>query len=43
VTGVFDLKAKPAQGSGEKVATALAEVYSALKIRPSEIGQYRAS
>jgi len=43
VTGVFDLEAKPAQGSGEKVASALARAYEALKIRPSEVGQYHVS
>jgi hypothetical protein len=40
VTGVFDLETKPVQGSGEKVASALAKTYEALKIRPSEVGRY---
>jgi hypothetical protein len=43
VTGVFDLKARPAPGSGEKVVSALAKTYEALGIRPSEVGQYRAT
>jgi hypothetical protein len=43
VVAVFDLKAKPAQGSGEKVAAALAKTYEPLGIRTSEVGRYRAS
>jgi hypothetical protein len=43
VVDVFDLKAKPAPGSGEKVAGALAKAYDALRIRPAEVGQYRPS
>jgi hypothetical protein len=43
VSGVLNLEAKPAKGSGEKVARAFAEAYDALKIRPAEVGQYRAS
>jgi hypothetical protein len=40
VAGIFSLSSPPAQGSGDKVARALAEVYNALKIRPAEVGQY---
>lgn len=43
VTEVFDLKARPAQGSGEKVASALAKTYEVLGMRASEIGEYHAS
>jgi low iron-inducible protein len=43
VAEVLDLKAQPAAGSGEKVASALAKAYDALGIRPAEVGQYRAS
>ena len=43
VAGVFSLDARPARGSGEKVTRAFAEVYKALKIPPSEVGQYRPS
>jgi hypothetical protein len=41
VTAVFDLATKPAQGSGERVSSALAKTYAALKISPSEVGQYK--
>jgi hypothetical protein len=43
VVDVFDLKAKPASGSGDKVAGALAKVYETLGIRASEVGTYSAS
>ncbi len=43
VVEVYDLKAKPASGSGEKVASALAQAYGALGIRAAEVGAYRAS
>lgn len=43
VAGVFDLKASPAKGSGERVAGALAKAYDGLRIRASEVGTYRAS
>jgi hypothetical protein len=43
VAEVFDLKVKPAQGSGEKVAGALAKTYELLRIPTSEVGEYRAS
>jgi hypothetical protein len=43
VVDVFDLKAKPASGSGDKVAGALAKAYEAFGIRASEVGTYRAS
>jgi hypothetical protein len=43
VAEVFDLKARPAQGSGEKVAGALAKIYDALGIRSADVGKYRAS
>lgn len=42
VAEVFDLRSKPAPGSGEKVAAALAKAYPGLGIRASEVGAYRA-
>lgn len=43
VADVFDLEASPAQGSGERVAGALAKAYEGLGIRTSEVGKYHAS
>lgn len=43
VVDVFELGTKPAPGSAEKVAGALAKAYPALGIRASEVGEYRAS
>jgi hypothetical protein len=43
VVEVYDLRARPAPGSGAKVAAALAKAYEALGIRASEVGTYRAS
>jgi hypothetical protein len=40
VTGVFDLGTKPAEGAGPRVARALAEAYTPLKIHASEVGRY---
>jgi low iron-inducible protein len=40
VAEIFDLKNKPAPGSGPKVAEALAKTYPVLGISPSQIGEY---
>jgi hypothetical protein len=40
VTGVFDLGTQPSEGASEKVARALAEAYTPLKIHASEVGRY---
>jgi hypothetical protein len=43
VADVLDLKAKPASGSGEKVASALAKAFDGLGIRTEEVGAFRAT